>query len=67
MKVYQATYSYTETFCSPYEREWEERTEVLVTTLDESLAQEIAAAHNVGKQGWERKFAKIKSYDLMER
>lgn len=69
MKVYQAKYTYTETFCHPSPSEWEERTVILISTLDETLAQEACDKHNAGKglPNWDKQYAKVESYELAER
>lgn len=65
-KVFQVSHKYTETFCSPYPSEWEIRTKVLLTTLDESFATESCAAYNAATSN-RFEHAEVKSYDLAER
>lgn len=69
MYVYQTYYVYTETFCHPNPDEWEEIRKVICTTLDKSLAQEIADAHNAehGKVEGYRGYANVACYALTSR
>ena len=66
VKVFQAYYSYTETYGSPYESEHEQRDKVLVTTLDESLAREYADEYNKTNDTYWR-HASVRSFELTER
>ncbi|USV41054.1 hypothetical protein [Xanthomonas phage BUDD] len=69
MKVYQAYYEYTETYCHPDPDQWSDERAVLCTTLDESLAQEIADKYNVekGTSRWFKEYARVESFDLITR
>ncbi len=66
-KVYQAKYSYTETYCHPNPEEWETATKILCTTLDESLAHEIAEEHNRGLEWWSSNRATVVEFELTSR
>ncbi|WEM34411.1 hypothetical protein [Xanthomonas phage X1] len=69
MYVYQTYYDYTETYCHPNPEQWSEERKVLCTTLDESLAQEVAAKHNAESKAhrWYKEYARVEKFELTSR